>query len=368
MAYGYGLYSYGLYSYGLYSYGLCSHGSPNQVQGVGSSVVVQGQIRRAAHVLSAIDELSSQSSQQADGPSFESKVKRAMDDMLERMPQPLATLDEKDVASIKDELTLFFLSESQLMNGLLQDLQRDISELGAMLSDLDVHSHQAELLMDCLYHNKVPQRWSKVSYPSLRPLGSWFSDVLDRCSYLSHMKPESGQLPKVLNLSRIARIKAFAFALAQRASRISSWSLEFVQVSAELTNRSVSEIGGVSKEGMYVSGLWLHGARFNMATAMVEEGSRFENCFPLTVVHMKATPQEQLVSATGRLTTPQIRQRVIKGAELDETAQGNTFACPLYYTQGRFTDRLMTVPIPTMTETLRWSLCGVALYLDPYYP
>ena len=55
-------------------------------------------------------------------------------------------------------------------------------------------------------------------------------------------------------------------------------------------------------------------------------------------------------------------------AELDETAQGNTFACPLYYTQGRFTDRLMTVPIPTMTETLRWSLCGVALYLDPYYP
>ncbi len=37
-----------------------------------------------------------------------------------------------------------------------------------------------EDVFNCVFDNKVPEIWHKVSYPSLKPLGSWINDLVLR--------------------------------------------------------------------------------------------------------------------------------------------------------------------------------------------
>ena len=47
-----------------------------------------------------------------------------------------------------------------------------------MSGDLD------QMFQDIL-NRKVPQLWARVSYPSLKPLGSWFNELLERVEFMA---------------------------------------------------------------------------------------------------------------------------------------------------------------------------------------
>ena len=40
--------------------------------------------------------------------------------------------------------------------------------------------NELEELFNAMFDNKVSELWSKVSYPSLKPLGSWIIDFFKR--------------------------------------------------------------------------------------------------------------------------------------------------------------------------------------------
>lgn len=45
-------------------------------------------------------------------------------------------------------------------------------------------SERMEKLMSALYVDRVPDSWARVAYPSLKPLGLWFSDLQARVKQL----------------------------------------------------------------------------------------------------------------------------------------------------------------------------------------
>ena len=66
------------------------------------------------------------------------------------------------------------------MNGLLFEMKRSLIELDMGLKgDLSI-TESMEALMNALYDDKVPATWAGRAYPSLRALGPWLFNLLER--------------------------------------------------------------------------------------------------------------------------------------------------------------------------------------------
>lgn len=52
------------------------------------------------------------------------------------------------------------------------------------IDGLVVMSSDLELVFDGVFDNKVPDIWHKVAYPSLKPMGSWINNLVERLHFM----------------------------------------------------------------------------------------------------------------------------------------------------------------------------------------
>ena len=51
-------------------------------------------------------------------------------------------------------------------------------------------SDELDAMFYDLLINKVPKNWTKVAYPSLKPLGSWMKDLIQRVQFIRNWLQE----------------------------------------------------------------------------------------------------------------------------------------------------------------------------------
>ena len=64
------------------------------------------------------------------------------------------------------------------MRNSLYSIQRAIKGLVLMTFELDA-------MYTSIINGQVPKNWEKVAYPSLKPLASWFRDLLQRVQFMN---------------------------------------------------------------------------------------------------------------------------------------------------------------------------------------
>jgi dynein heavy chain len=113
--------------------------------------------------------------------------------------------------------------------------------------------------MKSLYENKVPQKW-QFAYYSLKPLNSWVADLNKRIEQLRNWV-NKGQ-PDVFWISGFSFPTGFTTALQQQASR--KFSIPIDQFTWEFSFEKMdTSISAPAKEGAYIEGLYLEGARWD---------------------------------------------------------------------------------------------------------
>ena len=114
-----------------------------------------------------------------------------------------------------------------------------------------------------------------------------------------------------------------------------------LKVYTELTKRAAAEVDASSRDGAYIYGLYMQGARFDVSTGLVDKSRPREMYCEMPVINCKA------VSA-------------------DKLEERGTFQCPVYKTEQRgptfvFMAQLKT---PAKSPPARWIMAGVALIMD----
>ena len=212
--------------------------------------------------------------------------------LSDTIPQPfdLVSVKQKYGEAERVPLTIVLLQEMERYNALLQHIHQSMAELVRGIKGLALISPDLERMFDALYHSAVPQSWQH--YPSLKPLGSWSRDLSARVAQLKRWHEE--ELPKVFWLGGLMFPTGFLTALLQHTARRGGVSIE--GLSWEWTVMSTAESAVVSrpKDGAYIKGLYMEGARWDADNGCMAEAGTMElySAMPARALQARGGTQE----------------------------------------------------------------------------
>ncbi|XP_031759446.1 dynein heavy chain 11, axonemal [Xenopus tropicalis] len=272
------------------------------------------------------------------GMSVEEKVKNILDEILEKLPEEFNMLELMHKTTERSPYILVCFQECERMNILTQEIRRSLKELNLGLKGELTISSDMEALQSSLFYDSVPDTWAKLAYPSSFSLGQWINDLLLRCRELDTWTQDL-VLPAVVWLSGLFNPQSFLTAIMQSMARKNEWPLDKMCLTVDVTKKTKEDYGHPPREGAYICGLFMEGARWDIQTNVIAE-ARLKDLTPLMpVIYVRAIP-------------------------VDKKELRNTYDCPLYRTKTRGPTYVWTFNLKTKEPPAKWVLAGVALLLS----
>merc|ERR1712007_397352 len=140
----------------------------------------------------------------------------------------------------------------------LKDFRKAIKGLIVMTADLE----------DCgkaFFVNDVPELWSKEGPLSLKPLSSWYLDMLARIRFFK-LWYDLGKAPPVFWISGIFFPQAFFTGALQNFARKYKDEIDLLsynQTTMDTVVDAPAELTTPPEDGVYIYGMFLEGARWN---------------------------------------------------------------------------------------------------------
>ena len=195
--------------------------------------------------------------------SVTEKAWAVVEEIQALMPDQFELLDILDrVPEVRTPYINVFLQEIERMQELMAEIKRSLVELVLGLKgDLQITAAMEDL-MNALADGLRPAGWEKFAYPSKRALPSWVRDLIDRQKQLSDWTADMN-LPKSTCLSYLFNPQSFLTAVKQTTARANEWPLDRTEAQTDVTKKyEPSELPGPSKEGAFIHGLFMEGARW----------------------------------------------------------------------------------------------------------
>lgn len=206
-----------------------------------------------------------------------------------------------------------------------------------MQGELTITSDMEEL-GNSLFMDNVPEVWARRAYPSLYRLTMWYSDMLLRVKELESWTSDF-QLPNAVWLAGFFNPQSFLTAIMQQMARKNEWPLDKMCLQCDVTKKNKEDMGGPPREGSYVHGLFMEGARWDTQSNMIAEARLKELAPPMPVIFIKAIT-------------------------VDRQDMRNVYECPVYKTKARGPTYVWTFNLKSKEKPAKWTMGGVALLLQ----
>ncbi|XP_042331037.1 dynein axonemal heavy chain 11-like isoform X2 [Sceloporus undulatus] len=271
------------------------------------------------------------------GQSAEEKVKNVLDEILEKLPEEFNMGEIMQKSAIRSPYVLVCFQECERMNILIREIRRSLKQLDLGLKGELTFSPTMEALQSSLFYDLIPDVWTKLAYPSTYSLAQWFNDLLLRCRELDTWTQDL-VLPAVVWLSGFFNPQSFLTAIMQSMARKNNWSLDKMCLTIDVTKKTREDYGHPPREGAYICGLFMEGARWDLQAGVIAE-ARLKDLTPvMPVIFIKAIP-----------------------ADRQETK--HIYKCPVYKTKIRGPTYVWTFNLKSKDKPAKWVLAGVALLL-----
>ncbi|XP_062706419.1 dynein beta chain, ciliary-like [Aedes albopictus] len=125
----------------------------------------------------------------------------------------------------------------------------------------------------------------------------------------------------------------------QQTARKNEWPLDKMCLSCDVTKKFKEDISAPPREGAYVNGLYMEGARWDINIGSIAS-SQLKELFPqMPVIFIKAITQ-------------------------DKQETKNIYECPVYKTRDRGPTYVWTFNLKSKENPAKWTLGGVCLLLQ----
>ncbi|CAG4997774.1 unnamed protein product [Parnassius apollo] len=253
------------------------------------------------------------------GPSHEGDIKPT--DMT---PMSIVVIQE---AARYERLVRVIRSSSRAVIGAIQGV--------SVLTDI------TEEVLTSMVRGRIPALWAGKSYPSLKPLAAYFNDLLARLEFLQHWHQHGP--PVIFWLSGFYFPQAFLTAAQQSYAR--KYKIPIDQLEFHYEVQRTTDLKKPPPEGVYIRGLFMEGARWNMTSYIVDESFPkilYDDFPPVWLIPLKR----------------------------EDVPTDVFYNCPLYKTgdrrgvlstTGHSTNYILFMRLPTAREPDHWIMRGVAL-------
>ncbi|KAL0237672.1 hypothetical protein PCE1_001066 [Barthelona sp. PCE] len=242
----------------------------------------------------------------------------------------------------EESMNTVLQQEAIRYNRLLKVLHRSLDELRRALKGEVVLSQELEEVANNLFNNQVPTLWTKVAYPSLKPLSAWVSDLIVRCNFINNWY-EQGP-PVIYWMSGFFFPQAFITGTLQNFAR--KYVISIDTISFSFTIMDAARPTTPPEDGVYVDGLFLEGARWDPKSHSLVEAKPKELFSEFPVI--------QLLPLSNRIKP----KEGIYNCPLFKTAKrAGTLS-----TTGHSTNFVTTIEVPSTSEgEAHWIKRGTAL-------
>jgi dynein heavy chain len=249
-------------------------------------------------------------------------------------------------------------------NKLISTVTSSLADVQKAIKGLVVMSAELEACGNSMVIGKVPLMWAAVAYPSLKPLGSWTTDLLARISFLDQEWFEQGIAPPSFWISGFFFAQAFITGALQNFARKYKTPIDQCEFDFEVLTPSGCENAKTNRpeDGVYVHGLYLEGARWDVMSHAIDESHPRELYVLMPNIWLVAKKKDEVPLVEG---IPAHYTGHLKGT-------AHVYMCPVYRTSfrqgtlsttGHSTNFVMFIRLPMLSEHKQkwWCKRGCAL-------
>ncbi|XP_063709228.1 dynein axonemal heavy chain 12-like [Culicoides brevitarsis] len=260
-----------------------------------------------------------------------------------KLPKPfdLEEVIKKYPIDYNESMNTVLVQEMERFNKLLVEIKTTCVEIQKAIKGLAVMTPELEATCSSILFKKIPEKWMKKSYPSLKMVASYITDFLERLNFLQTWS-EMGK-PSSFWLSGFFFTQAFLTGAMQNYARKYQIPIDTLTFDFEVLKTMNTKIP--PEDGVYIYGLFIDGARWLLQEGYLDEQLPKILVETMPLMHFIPTLISNL-KETGRYKCP-----VYKTMERRGTLS----------TTGHSTNYVLTTLIKTRDPVSHWIKRSVAL-------